>query len=49
METITDTRTPFEKFKQLAEKLIAVPKKEIDEKQAEYERKKEKEKQYKNR
>ncbi len=32
---------PFEKFKGLAERLMAVPKKELDKKLAEHERKKE--------
>ena len=34
----------FQKFDELARKLMAVPKKEIDEKQAEYEAQKEKKK-----
>jgi hypothetical protein len=42
MKNITETQpaTPFEKFKELTERLLAVPKKELDEKQKEYERKK---------
>jgi hypothetical protein len=42
MKNITETQpaTPFGKFKQLTERLLAVPKKEIDQKQKEYERKK---------
>jgi uncharacterized protein YecA (UPF0149 family) len=35
----TDSSQPFEKFERLAKGLMAVPKKELDEKQAEYERK----------
>ena len=35
---------PFEKFKRLAGQLLQVPKKELDEKQAEYEREKERKK-----
>lgn len=44
MKNIADTQpgTPFEKFKRLTERLVAVPKKELDEKLAEYERKKRK-------
>jgi hypothetical protein len=44
MKTIADTQpeTPFQKFKQLTERLLSVPKKEIDEKQKEYKRKKKK-------
>jgi hypothetical protein len=37
--TKSDTRTPYEKFHSLAKRLMAVPKKEIDIKQAEYQRK----------
>ena len=46
MKNIADTQpaTPFEKFKRLTERLVAVPKKELDEKLAEYERKKDKKK-----
>ena len=36
--TKADPATPFGKFKQLTERLMAVPKKELDEKIAEYER-----------
>jgi hypothetical protein len=32
--------TPFEKFKDLARKLVSVPKKEADKKEADYQRKK---------
>lgn len=41
MKNIADTQpaTPFEKFKRLTERLVAVPKKELDEKMADYERK----------
>ena len=38
-ETNTD-QTPFEKFTELTKRLMSVPKKELDEKLAEYERKK---------
>lgn len=46
MKEITDTEsaTPFEKFKRLTERVMAVPKKEIDEKQKEYKRTKKKRK-----
>lgn len=46
MKNITDTQpaTPFEKFKQLTERLVAVPKKELDQKLKEYEQKKGKQK-----
>jgi len=42
MKNIADTQpgTPFEKFKRLTERLVAVPKKELDKKLAEYERQK---------
>ena len=36
-----DKKAPFEKFDDLMGKLLAVPKEELDEKRAEYERKKE--------
>lgn len=36
----TETSQPFEKFERLAKDLMAVPKKELDAKHAEYERKK---------
>jgi len=39
MKSITETQTPFQKFKQLTERLLTVPKKELDEKMKEYERK----------
>jgi hypothetical protein len=45
--TKVDPATPFGKFKQLTERLMAVPKREIDEKQKEYERKKQRKKQKK--
>ena len=45
MKTITDTQTPFQKFKQLTERLLSVPKKELDEKLKEHERKKKRKKQ----
>lgn len=35
-----DSSQPFEKFERLAKVLMAVPKKELDEKQAQYEREK---------
>jgi hypothetical protein len=38
-DTKTDSRTPFERFEDFTRRLMAVPKKEIDQKQAEYERK----------
>jgi len=40
----SETRQPFEKFERLAKDLMAVPKKELDEKLAEYERKKKRKK-----
>jgi len=38
MKTIADTQpeTPFQKFKQLTERLLSVPKKELDDKLADY-------------
>lgn len=41
MKALTDhdRRTPFEKFKELTQKVIAISKKEIAERQAQYERK----------
>ena len=39
-----DTRSPFERFESFTRILMAVPKKEIDEKQAEYERNKKRKK-----
>jgi len=50
MKTISDTQpgTPFEKFKRLTERLVAVPKKELDEKLDEYEREKKKQNKRKN-
>jgi hypothetical protein len=39
-ETPPDGRTPFERFEGFTRRLMAVPKKEIDEKAKEYERKK---------
>lgn len=46
MKNIADTQpgTPFEKFKRLTERLVAVPKKELDAKLEEYERKKKRKK-----
>ncbi|HST19793.1 MAG TPA: hypothetical protein VLR90_01640 [Blastocatellia bacterium] len=46
MKNITDTQaeTPFQKFKQLTERLLSVPKKEIDQQAKKYERKKQREK-----
>jgi hypothetical protein len=38
--TESETSQPFEKFERLAKGLMAVPKKELDAKQAEYEREK---------
>jgi hypothetical protein len=38
------TGQPFERFERLAKGLMAVPKKELDEKQAEYEREKDRKK-----
>lgn len=42
MKNIANTQpgTPFEKFKKLTERLLAVPKKELDQKLKEHERKK---------
>lgn len=37
-----DTRTPYERFDDLAKKVFSVPKKEIDRRQAEYEKQQEK-------
>jgi hypothetical protein len=34
----SETSQPFENFERLAKSLMAIPKKELDEKQAEYER-----------
>lgn len=50
MKNIADTQpgTPFEKFKRLTERLVAVPKKELDEKLKEYEREKKKQNKRKN-
>lgn len=47
MKTISDTQpaTPFEKFKQLTERLVAVPKKELDERLKDYADKKKTKKQ----
>jgi hypothetical protein len=39
-----DTRTPYERFNDLARQVFTVPKKEIDKRQAEYEKQKEREK-----
>jgi hypothetical protein len=35
-----DTRTPYQRFEDLAKQVFAVPKDEIDKRQAEYEKKK---------
>lgn len=35
-----DTRTPFERFQDLAKQVFSVPKEEIDKRQAEYEKEK---------
>jgi hypothetical protein len=35
-----DTRTPYQRFEDLARQVLTVPKDEIDRRQAEYERKK---------
>jgi hypothetical protein len=43
-DTKTDSRTPFARFEDFTKRLMAVPKKEIDKKQAEYERKKKRKK-----
>jgi hypothetical protein len=43
-DTKTDSRTPFERFEDFTRRLMAVPKKEIDQKQKEYERKKKRKK-----
>ena len=40
----SETSQPFEKFKGLAERLMAVPKKELDAKLAKYERQKKRKK-----
>jgi hypothetical protein len=44
MKSIADTQTetPFQKFKQLTERLLSVPKKEIDEKLADYDKERKK-------
>jgi hypothetical protein len=42
-----ESSQPFEKFERLAKGLMAVPKKELDAKQAEYEREKKRKKQVK--
>jgi hypothetical protein len=44
MKIITEPETPFQKFKQLTERLLAVPKKELDQKIGEYERRKQRKK-----
>jgi hypothetical protein len=44
MKNATDTQTPFQKFKQLTERLLSVPKKELDEKLKEHERTKKRKK-----
>jgi hypothetical protein len=48
MKNLTDTkpdgRTPFERFEDFTRRLMAVPKKEIDQKLKEYERKKKRKK-----
>lgn len=35
-----DTRTPYKRFEDLAKQVFAIPKEEVDKRQAEYERKK---------
>jgi hypothetical protein len=42
MKSMADTQpeTPFQKFKQLTERLLSVPKKEIDQRQKDYDKKK---------
>jgi len=49
MKTTTEPATPFEKFKELTQRLVAVPKKEIDEKQKEYEQQKKQRKRHEKR
>ncbi|HEX8184342.1 MAG TPA: hypothetical protein VF747_06315 [Blastocatellia bacterium] len=46
MKNITETQpaTPFDKFKELTQRLLAVPKKEIDARLKEYEKKKKRKK-----
>jgi hypothetical protein len=44
-QTESDTRSEFNRFEDFARKIIAVPKKEMDKKQAEYERARKKAKQ----
>jgi len=46
MKNITETQpaTTFSKMKELTQRLLAVPKKEIDQKQKEYEQKKKRKK-----
>lgn len=39
-KTYDEGQTPFEKFTELTKRLVAVPKKELDKKLVEYERKK---------
>jgi hypothetical protein len=39
-----ETRTPYKRFEDLAKQVFAVPKKEVDKRKAEYERKKKKKK-----
>jgi hypothetical protein len=36
METKTEYKTPFEKFRQFTQKIVSVPKSEIDRREAEY-------------
>jgi hypothetical protein len=43
-DTPNDGRTPFERFEDFTRRIMAVPKKEIDEKAKEYERKKKRKK-----
>lgn len=39
-DTESDTRTPYEKFEDLARHVLTVPKKEIDKREAEYQKNK---------
>jgi hypothetical protein len=39
-----DTRTPYQRFEDLAKQVFSVPKEEIDKRRAEYERKKKRKK-----
>jgi hypothetical protein len=48
MKTVTEPETPFQKFKQLTERLLAVPKKELDQKLDENKQARKRKKQHKN-